>query len=238
MGSWFDKMGVRDNLTYCASKAAVAAMSRCMAVEWARDGIKRYQHRARDISRRTSIVSFLPARRCKPSSAGRVPVERAGTVDEVARLVGALFVENIKFSDRRDDLHRWRAGDCALMKLFDKVARARRWSQEEQQILDQVQRMVDEVIAPNASRIDETGGVSLVQCRSYPNALGLNTIFVPEAYGGASTSFALYSGGSCQSSPEACASTGIIYATNFHGMKPLVDFGNEEQEGASSAAHR
>jgi alkylation response protein AidB-like acyl-CoA dehydrogenase len=29
---------------------------------------------------------------------------------------------------------------------------------------------------------------------------------------------------------EACASTGIIYATNFHGMKPLVDFGSEEQK--------
>jgi alkylation response protein AidB-like acyl-CoA dehydrogenase len=29
---------------------------------------------------------------------------------------------------------------------------------------------------------------------------------------------------------EACASTGIIYATNFHGMKPLIDFGTEEQK--------
>jgi len=29
---------------------------------------------------------------------------------------------------------------------------------------------------------------------------------------------------------EACASTGIIYATNFHAMKPLIDFGGEEQK--------
>ena len=28
---------------------------------------------------------------------------------------------------------------------------------------------------------------------------------------------------------EACASTGIIYATNYHGMKPLIDFGTDEQ---------
>ena len=28
----------------------------------------------------------------------------------------------------------------------------------------------------------------------------------------------------------ACASTGIIYATNFHGMKPLIDAGSEEQK--------
>ena len=39
IGSFFDKMGVPHNLPYCASKAAVAAMTRCMAVEWARDGI-------------------------------------------------------------------------------------------------------------------------------------------------------------------------------------------------------
>ena len=28
---------------------------------------------------------------------------------------------------------------------------------------------------------------------------------------------------------EACASTGIIWATNYHGMKPLIDFGSHEQ---------
>jgi NAD(P)-dependent dehydrogenase (short-subunit alcohol dehydrogenase family) len=37
IGSYFDKLGVPDNLAYCASKAAVGAMTRCMAVEWARD---------------------------------------------------------------------------------------------------------------------------------------------------------------------------------------------------------
>jgi acyl-CoA dehydrogenase len=29
---------------------------------------------------------------------------------------------------------------------------------------------------------------------------------------------------------EACASTGIIFATTFHGMKPLIDSGTEEQK--------
>src|SRR4029079_14701251 len=28
----------------------------------------------------------------------------------------------------------------------------------------------------------------------------------------------------------ACASTGIIWATNFHAMKPLIDFGSEAQK--------
>lgn len=29
---------------------------------------------------------------------------------------------------------------------------------------------------------------------------------------------------------ESCASTGIIYATTFHAMKPVIDFGTEEQK--------
>ena len=39
LGSFFDKLGVARNLAYCASKAAVGAMSRCLAVEWAGDNI-------------------------------------------------------------------------------------------------------------------------------------------------------------------------------------------------------
>jgi len=48
-------------------------------------------------------------------------------------------------------------------------------------------------------------------------------------HGGAPMSYRLYL--ECVSViSEACASTGIIYATNFHGMKPLIDFGSEAQK--------
>jgi NAD(P)-dependent dehydrogenase (short-subunit alcohol dehydrogenase family) len=40
IGSFFDKIGVRENAAYCASKAAVGALTRCLAVEWARKGIR------------------------------------------------------------------------------------------------------------------------------------------------------------------------------------------------------
>ena len=40
IGSFFDKIGVKRNLAYCASKAAVGAMTRCLAVEWASKGIR------------------------------------------------------------------------------------------------------------------------------------------------------------------------------------------------------
>jgi len=54
-------------------------------------------------------------------------------------------------------------------------------------------------------------------------------MFVPEAYGGAPLSYAAYL--ACvREISAACASTGIIWATNFHGAKPLVDFGAEEQK--------
>jgi alkylation response protein AidB-like acyl-CoA dehydrogenase len=113
------------------------------------------------------------------------------------------------------------------MKMFEKVLRNRNWSAEEQQVLDQVQRMVDEVIAPNAAHIDRTGEFPWKNVEAI-NELGLNTIFVPEQYGGMPMSYRLYLEVVTIIS-EACASTGIIYATNFHGMKPLIDFGDDEQ---------
>jgi alkylation response protein AidB-like acyl-CoA dehydrogenase len=113
------------------------------------------------------------------------------------------------------------------MKLWEKVVRARRWSDEELQVLDQVQRIVDAVIARNAARIDATGEFPWDNVAAI-NALGLNAIFIPEQFGGMPMAYKLYLEIVSLIS-EACASTGIIYATNFHGMKPLIDFGSDEQ---------
>ncbi len=66
IGSFFDKLAVPENVGYCASKAAVGAITRCLASEWAKDNI-----RVLDVapgSRRTSIVTFLPATRFGPDS--------------------------------------------------------------------------------------------------------------------------------------------------------------------------
>lgn len=113
------------------------------------------------------------------------------------------------------------------MKIYDKVLAARHWNEEERQILDQVQRVADEVIAPNAEHVDRSGQFPWANVEAL-NALGLNTIFIPEAYGGTALSYKLYLEIVTIIS-EACASTGIIYATNYHGMKPLIEFGNDEQ---------
>jgi len=114
------------------------------------------------------------------------------------------------------------------MKVFDQLERRRNWDENERLILDQVDRVVEEVIAPNAARIDKSGEFPWANVKAI-NEIGLNAIFVPEAYGGVPTSFRLYLA-VVQRIAEACASTGIIYATNFHAMKPLIQFGTEEQK--------
>lgn len=114
------------------------------------------------------------------------------------------------------------------MKILQQIERRRNWREDERILLEQVRRTADAVIAPNAARYDREeifpeDSVDAIK------SLGLNAIFVPEAYGGAPMSYRLYLA-VVQTIAEACASTGIIYATNFHGMKPLIDFGTEEQK--------
>lgn len=114
------------------------------------------------------------------------------------------------------------------MRIFEDIEARRGWSAEEQLVLDQVRRVCDEVIRPNADRIDRTGEFPWDNVRAL-NALGLNGLFVPEAHGGAPMRFRLYLA-VVKAISEACAATGIIYATTFHGMKPLIDFGTEAQK--------
>ncbi|WFP65564.1 MULTISPECIES: acyl-CoA dehydrogenase family protein [unclassified Mesorhizobium] len=114
------------------------------------------------------------------------------------------------------------------MKFLDQLERRRGWSSDERMVLDQVRRLCQELIGPSAEHHDRTGEFPAENLAAL-NALGLNAIFVPEAYGGSPMSYRLYLE-VVKTIAEACASTGIIYATNFHGMKPLVDFGSEEQK--------
>lgn len=113
------------------------------------------------------------------------------------------------------------------MNLVQRARASRQWREDERIVIEQVARVCDEVLAPNAARFDETSEFPWDNVRAL-NELGLNTIFVPEAFGGAPMSYALYL--ECVALiTEACASTGIIYATNFHGMKPLIEFGTDAQ---------
>ncbi|MFX4222242.1 MAG: acyl-CoA dehydrogenase family protein [Thalassobaculum sp.] len=99
---------------------------------------------------------------------------------------------------------------------------------DEAMVLESVRQLAAEKIAPRAADHDRNG--------TYPadniaemNALGMNAMFVPEEYGGLGLSYTVYL--ACvREISKACASTGIIWATNFHGMKPVMDFGTEAQK--------
>ena len=114
------------------------------------------------------------------------------------------------------------------MKVFEQIARRRGWSEDERIVLDQVRRAAADVVAPNAAGYDEAAAFPRASVDAL-NALGLNALFVPEAYGGAAASYRLYI--ECVSViSAACASTGIVYATTCHAMGPVIDHASEEQK--------
>jgi NAD(P)-dependent dehydrogenase (short-subunit alcohol dehydrogenase family) len=96
IGSFFDKIGVKRSLAYCASKAAVGAMTRCLAVEWAGKGI-----RVLDVAPgyiETELISdALKQGPLREYLAKRIPGGQPGTAGDVARLVASIFSEDIPF---------------------------------------------------------------------------------------------------------------------------------------------
>ncbi|PRY99431.1 alkylation response protein AidB-like acyl-CoA dehydrogenase [Jezberella montanilacus] len=114
------------------------------------------------------------------------------------------------------------------MHVLERLDADQKWNNEESMLLESVKILAREKIAPRAAHYDKTGDFPWDNVQDI-NHLGLNAMFIPEEYGGAPMSYASYL--ACvREISQACASTGIIWATNFHAIKPLIDFGNEEQK--------
>ena len=114
------------------------------------------------------------------------------------------------------------------MSVLERLDASIPLSDTEQMVVESVRALARDVIEPNAMRYDETGEFPWDNINAI-NELGLNGVFIPEAYGGAGLSYTAYL--ACvREISRACASTGLTWATNFHGMKPLVEFGDEEQK--------
>ncbi len=101
---------------------------------------------------------------------------------------------------------------------------------EEQKLLrDTVRRFADEVVAPRAREIDESGEFPLDFFHRAAE-LGLGGVAVPEEYGGAGMDNLSY----ClviEEVSRACASSGVILSVNNSLVcDPLLKFGNEEQK--------
>ena len=96
IGSFFDKLGVKRNLAYCASKAAVGAITRCLAVEWASKAI-RVLNVAPGYIETELNAEALKADALRAFLEQRIPAGRPGSAQAVARLVASLFDEDIAF---------------------------------------------------------------------------------------------------------------------------------------------
>ena len=96
IGSFFDRMGVARNVAYCAAKAAVGAITRCLAVEWADKGIAVINiapgYISTDLNR-----DFLSNEKLRTALVRRIPAGRVGSPDEIARMVALLFDAAIPF---------------------------------------------------------------------------------------------------------------------------------------------
>lgn len=90
IGSFYDRIGVKRSLGYCAAKAAVGAITRVLAVEWAKNGISVINvapgYIVTDLNREAISAGPLHAYLQK-----HIPRGEPGTPDDVAGLVAGLF---------------------------------------------------------------------------------------------------------------------------------------------------
>jgi NAD(P)-dependent dehydrogenase (short-subunit alcohol dehydrogenase family) len=96
IGSYYDKLGVAKTVAYCASKAAVAAITRCLAVEWAADNIRLIDVAPGYIATELN-QKFRAGAATQRWIDARIPVGRAGEPAEVGRLVAALFTAKLGY---------------------------------------------------------------------------------------------------------------------------------------------
>ena len=109
------------------------------------------------------------------------------------------------------------------MNLLARLDARWEFNEEETIVLDSVRAMAREQIAPRAAACDRDARFPVESLQAI-NSLGLNGMFIPEEYGGTPLSYRCYL--ACvREISRACASTGIIWATNFHAVRPLIEFG-------------
>jgi acyl-CoA dehydrogenase len=113
-------------------------------------------------------------------------------------------------------------------RLFDRILKRQPLSDEERDVLESLRNLVAERIAPRAEAHDRDGDFPWDNVEDL-NSLELNLAFLPAAHGGAELSYRCYLL-LVQALSAGCGSTGVTWATTFHAVSPLVDFGTAEQK--------
>ena len=96
VGSFYDRLGVARNAAYAASKAAIGSLTRCLAVEWARDGIRVLNVAPGYVETEINEAFFADAD-ARGAIERRIPMRRVGQADEIARLIAGIFAEGVGF---------------------------------------------------------------------------------------------------------------------------------------------
>ena len=107
------------------------------------------------------------------------------------------------------------------MNILERLDQTIPLAEEETMLLRVVRQLAENTIKPRAAKLDHTAEFPWDNVREI-NALGLNSMFIPEAYGGTELSYTAYLA-CCREIAQACAATGIVWATNFHAPSPLLD---------------
>jgi acyl-CoA dehydrogenase len=115
------------------------------------------------------------------------------------------------------------------MNVLERLDAGLELPEEERMLVESVKSLARNEFEPRAGHYDRTAEFPWENLTGI-NALGLNAMFIPEAYGGAPMSYVAYL--ACvREISKACASTGIIWASTFHSVKPVAVYGSEEQKG-------
>lgn len=91
LGSFFEKLGVKRNLAYCASKAAVGAITRVLAVEWASKGIRVMNVAPGYIVTDLNSDAMAAGGPLRAYLDKRIPSREPGKAADVGALVASLF---------------------------------------------------------------------------------------------------------------------------------------------------
>ncbi|KPH83140.1 acyl-CoA dehydrogenase family protein [Bosea vaviloviae] len=114
------------------------------------------------------------------------------------------------------------------MKSLAHFEQSRNWTVEESLVIEQVSRLASQIVAPNANGFDERKEFPWANFNAF-REVGLNGIFIPEEYGGSPISYRCFLE-IVRILSEACAATGIIFGTTAAAVKPILEFGTEEQK--------
>jgi NAD(P)-dependent dehydrogenase (short-subunit alcohol dehydrogenase family) len=96
IGSFYADLGIPGRLSYAAAKAALASVTRTLAVEWASEGISVLNFAPGYVETELNSAYLAdPINRQKLVK--RIPVGRVGSAEEVGRLVGRILGADCSF---------------------------------------------------------------------------------------------------------------------------------------------